>query len=147
MQRGGDLGWLMSPACQSRLGGGGGLRREWLGTGCGALRAGQGNLPEAGKTVRLGSGPGPAGGREYKSPIVLGLLSRGPRQAGVSKGVCECVHVFGAGLETRGVKGSEGSWLSTWSHPLSCRSELWEQPHLQAPATVVASCAVRAFSP
>lgn len=61
--------------------------------GCGALRAGQGNLPEAGKTVRLGSSPGPAGGREYKSPIVLGLLSRGPRQAGVSKGVCACVLV------------------------------------------------------
>lgn len=71
---------------------------------------GWGNLPAAGKLSSQGAGLRPGGGREYKGPIVLGELSRGPRQSGVSKGAC--VYVGGAGQETRGSKGSKSSWLA-----------------------------------
>lgn len=80
-----------------RLGGSG----EWL------LLSSAGGL---GKLSGQGAGLRPGGGREYKGPIVLGELSRGPRQSGVSKGAC--VYVGGAGQETHGSKGSKSSWLA-----------------------------------
>lgn len=82
---------------------------------CCALRVGWGNLPEAGKTDQ-GAGLGPGGGRENKSPIVLGELSGGLRQAGVSSGVCVCV-CEALGRRPRGAKGSESSWLAGWAPP------------------------------